>query len=479
MNISKIIQWMKGNPIIVASLGIALLCMAFVAFITFFVRSNVVRQVEKKVAQQTDTATKLMAQKITVPGRNPGDKMKEIKSVTISPSLLRDKKIINERYHEIGTQVRELTQKRNSAQHEANCILPTGGLNSLNVEDARVKYRNSFEAALWNPKFPSGKLREEDRKSVNINPLFAAPPHSEEELQVIVDNLVKSRVQSFGASKLSDLSPTQQQTIQDKAHNAIVEALRDRAANIGVYAEKTQLSETACPFGAGLVRDWGHGVPSEEVAYESQADLWILRDIVDAIRAANHIGEEGRSVLNGPVKRLLRLQINRDGYVGMHTMGWAVGTGSTASSGSMPIANSSVYFPAESMPQVENFFASPTGRVSNSLYDVKHARLDVLVDVQRLPELFEALDGINAMTVLDVDIDDVDEYKELRDGHYYYGKCDVVRASILVETIWMRSWTVAKMPAGTKKYLNISTGGDPAAATPVESAPSTKRKESK
>lgn len=455
MNMNKISQWMKGNMLIVGALGLSFLCLGFVGFVTLFKRGSVVKQVEAKVSKQIAEADKLMDQTIKVPGPRVGDKQVSIKKVTIGPKLLEARKVINDRFVEVGRRMRDLVQKENGSAHENACILPPEGLNTLNIADALAKYKNSFVAALWNPNLNAGSISEEDRKKVGINPLYAGTAYSAEELQAIANAVVKERVEGFGAEKLGDLSAKQQQQVTIRARNAVLAAIEERAKKIGVYVEKTGISDTACPLGSGLIRDWGR-LPSPELAYESQADLWILRDMVEVIRKANRIGEPGQSVLTGPVKRLLRLQINQDGYVGLHTMGWATGASSLSSSSKGALAfPSSITLPDASRPQVENFFASPTGRISNALYDVKQVRLDVLVDGQRLPELFAAIDKVNFMTVLDVGIEDVDEYKELRDGRYYYGKCDVVRASILVETLWMRSWTTPKMPEGTKRYLGI------------------------
>jgi hypothetical protein len=71
------------------------------------------------------------------------------------------------------------------------------------------------------------------------------------------------------------------------------------------------------------------------------------------------------------------------------------------------------------------------------------------------------------MTVLDCQVQDVDEYAALLEG-YVYGSGDAVRVDMLIETIWLRDWTVPLMPAEVKQALGL---GDPAAVVAPEEAP--------
>ena len=102
----------------------------------------------------------------------------------------------------------------------------------------------------------------------------------------------------------------------------------------------------------------------------------------------------------------------------------------------------------------DDFSVSHTGRRSNHLYDVRHARLTVDVESRRLPELINALSRTNFMAVLMVTITDVDEHEMLRQG-YLYGRTDVVQAELLIETIWMRSWTTELMPQEIRYQLGV------------------------
>lgn len=462
---NKILQWMKGNVAIVAAMAVALLCVAFVGLVTLVLRGKVIASVEKQVASQTQAAETLLTQtKVKLPGQEPGTPMIELsgkgsRRIVATPALIAAVQTIWAEFAKTGKDMRDLSRQINGRAHESVCILPDSGtVDTFNIATLKMNYRNSFAAALWHPRYPvSGApaLSEADLKAVAINPLLAAPAFTARQLQDVADVAIREKLRSLGVEKYTDLATNQKKAAETEARNRVVEALTTRAGSIGIYAETDQ-SQPSWPF-SGMWRDWGREgtIPPPDLAYESQADLWILRDLVEALRSANRIGDNGSSVLTAPVKRLVRVQAQRDGYVGLHTMGLVVAPAAAgASAGAYPVPSFSLL--PESVPQVENYFVSPTGRICNSIYDVKHTKLEVIVDVRRLPELIEAISAANMMTVVAVDLEDVDEYKELQEGLYYYGACDAVKATLVVESIWMRSWTALKMPAATRNYLKIT-----------------------
>jgi len=68
----------------------------------------------------------------------------------------------------------------------------------------------------------------------------------------------------------------------------------------------------------------------------------------------------------------------------------------------------------------------------------------------------------NFISVLDVDIQSVDSNDELRKG-FFYGDEAVVRASIKLETVWLRDWTMKIMPLEVRVALGVP---EPAGSTP-------------
>ncbi|MEM9345969.1 MAG: hypothetical protein AAGB26_05055 [Planctomycetota bacterium] len=248
--------------------------------------------------------------------------------------------------------------------------------------------------------------------------------------------------------------------------------------------------------------------PTPDQLWEGQVQLWIMRDIMGTIARFNRVGEtvqvegpdgikrnEAATVVNSPVKRLLTLQ-TLPGYVGMHNTGIALGGSSDSEfsalitetfaapaipgqpgSGLTGASVSSVYptppiklAPKEATDRaVEHFGITPTGRVSNSVFDVRHTRLSVDIEAAKLPSFMELLQETNFMTVIKIEITDLDEYEMLQEG-YVYGHADVVRADLVVESLWFRNWTEPLMPDIVKEKLLIKQpqGIDPNTGLPVQ-----------
>ncbi len=111
--------------------------------------------------------------------------------------------------------------------------------------------------------------------------------------------------------------------------------------------------------------------------------------------------------------------------------------------------------PNERQAIIDSFHFGPTGRFSNSVFDVRHARLTIHIAWESLPEFFEQLRLTNFMTVIDMQFRDIDEYNALASG-YVYGEADVVEVDLVIETLWFRGWTVPLMPEIVKKALAVS-----------------------
>lgn len=228
----------------------------------------------------------------------------------------------------------------------------------------------------------------------------------------------------------------------------VAEAQR-RAKEISVYGGVESLD--AAGFGAKSAvlpprsrTDRGSPVaPSLAEAFGWNFDSWVVGDLLAAIDRANtDAGGVRANVEHAVVKRIERLSIE--------ALPVEVKPDPSGQQVDPPIEDALAEAGA-SDPSV-----SVTGRVSNSDFDVVRARLTLVVDAESLPRLFQAFAETNLMTVLDVDLSDVDAWGELRQG-YYYGSGRVVRAELEVETVWLRQWTTPLMPDTVKKALGIAT----------------------
>ena len=125
-----------------------------------------------------------------------------------------------------------------------------------------------------------------------------------------------------------------------------------------------------------------------------------------------------------------------------------------------------------------DFGASITGRVSgpgrrNRWYDVRTVAIEIVASSARMPQFINALSATNFVAVLDLDLAKVEPLADLREG-FDYGDEYVVKASILIETVWLRDWRKQPMPAPVQAALGMLEGvdaGASAASAPAAAAP--------
>lgn len=208
--------------------------------------------------------------------------------------------------------------------------------------------------------------------------------------------------------------------------------------------------------------------PSPAQAFRWQWDYWIVQDLLMAIDRANGPGRLG--VDGSVVKRIEMIS------VGDNLSRTMKGAGSEGNApGERPDrAAPSGDANATKALVAANFNTSVTGRwngTGNQIYSVRNPQLVLVVSSARLPELFDALAHQNFMTVNNISsITAVDPWKDLEEG-YYYGEEPVVRVSIMVETVWLRSWMAPLMPDQTRRLLNVAYTEPKTEAKPGEGRP--------
>jgi hypothetical protein len=202
--------------------------------------------------------------------------------------------------------------------------------------------------------------------------------------------------------------------------------LRQRAAQIKIYAEPATFTGASSANGAFTVGTWAREAtqPTALQLWQGQMDLWIQQDIIWAIQQTN---AESTSVLTAPVKRLLSIEV----------VGLPVGITSRSDGGLVAPVEFDLN---EKLPQ--DFGQSPTGRISNPLYDVRQARISLIMDTQRIPQLLNNLGRANFATPIVRQITAIDPVDSLENGGYVYGRgVDLAQVDLLVESLWLRRWT--------------------------------------
>ena len=235
-------------------------------------------------------------------------------------------------------------------------------------------------------------------------------------------------------------------------------------------------------------------MPEPWQLWESQIEFWVQQDIVEMLRRANRIGQvigtdaDGNeitgNVLNGVAKRLLYCDIT-PGYIGLHVAGSLSNldpqTGAARSTRSTPGTRGHGQVtprypkPPEAAPVgagsavTANYFFGPTGRASNHVFDVRQVHLTLHVDFQKLPQLYNAIASVNYMTVLDQRITSVDEFDfGTLGGPFLYGEGDTVQIELVLETLWLRSWTAPLMPEKVQEYLGVGAAASSSEEPPTD-----------
>ncbi|MFW6033027.1 MAG: hypothetical protein ACOCTI_06620 [Phycisphaeraceae bacterium] len=450
-----VVDWIKANPVSVASLVVIVASLTIIGY--FWSQGGELREHIADGATQIREVQNMRSQSRTIPAENPDDPPQRV-DVVINEKTLADLERLYGQLQTEGSGVFDFAQQINQEGHppleEDLFPEPPSGQYNLPYEAAET-YRTIL-ANLFRPGGAAESQQIEGWPTLN-----AGMPPSESEIEEAMQQLESDlRARLGNTAQIGDL---QEDQIQQTKQQRLLDLLTNRAKSLDLYAQpRIEASDFA--LDVGQWSEAGESPPIDQL-WEGQLELWIQSDIVRAIAQANRADEPDANVTNAPFKRLIELEII-PGYVGLHTIGGVRQGGGSRSSGSVSRGGKSVY-PAPqggltdegdaAIPR--NFFAGPTGRVSNGLYDVRHVRLVGIVDAQQLPEIYKAIETTNFMTVLSCNIQGIDEYEHLQEN-YVYGTGDAVQVEMVIESIWLRAWTRPEMPSLTRQYLGIDKPTD-------------------
>ncbi len=226
------------------------------------------------------------------------------------------------------------------------------------------------------------------------------------------------------------LTPEAEQEIRERLTGLRMGRYRDRARDVTFYADRSAFKG---------VEPWAdNSLPTLPQIWDWQHRLWVHEDIIEAMRLANRdpITNAPLPAPEAPVKRVLSISVPS----------WALDGVTT------PPVSASVDSPIPFDRE-----ASPTGRAGwplkpNPLYDVRYALVSIVVSGRDLPRVLDAIAHVNFMTVLDVEISNADADQALQEG-FVYGGAHVVEATLLIETLWLRSWMAPLMPQAVRDAL--------------------------
>jgi len=475
------LSWMKSNPISVLS---AIVAVASIAVIVTFVMKD--SQVKKDLAARKSTHGKvssLLRSSITVANPQP-----ETYSVTVNPAVVEQAKQLNETYAEQVEALESVVPSQNAEDHEVvlEGVLPKWD-EASDVFAFAETYREKLIGMLGSSPSPDGLPR-----------LNAGSPRAmaeiELEVKVFADSYFGDESSSSGSSRTTRRNAAEQAAMQDELDEESKKFVRELMANqafqIKVYAQPDPL----LPSFSLEMAPWAYAqeLPEAWELFEGQLGFWFQQDLLKAISLAN---ADEDNVLTTPVKRLVSVELDQ-GYAGFHTAGLvpktpvvalagAASVGSSSNSAIATISERGLVFaserrnvsmdpsrrstsvmPAYAPPPTgfasevtgtlsDNFHVGITGRISNPLYVVRHAKLVLVLDSKTgVSKFTEAINSVNRMAVISMRFQNEDEYTAVQEG-YVYGKNDVIRAEVVVESLWFTEWMQPYMPDRVKHYLGL------------------------
>lgn len=251
------------------------------------------------------------------------------------------------------------------------------------------------------------------------------------------------------------VTPEEQRTLEETLIAFRRNQYLQRASEISVYAGldifPIESSQGGGSGGATIPGQVPSQPPGVSRTFQWQMDYWMIRDLLFAIRAANlSPGGSQLHVNESVIKRVDKIRI-LDPFAG------APASGGSEDPNAAPLPPTITVDALTGLVPMDVAW-SVTGRKNspgNPLYDVRLAEIELVVSSAKLKQVFDAFSRTNLMTIVDIDLKSVDVMSELDRG-YYLGNESVVKATITVETIWLRSWTEKLFPSGVRKRLGLA-----------------------
>ena len=447
MNMGAVLEWVKANVFIVVFL--LLLLAAPIAM--FFVSRGMNAEVRKDVE---------------IRARKQGDLAKIEKVDIVLPDGTSIQNVANEKLIARYTEVADIMRKDADAVEKAalehnrkgrGVVLPQA-LPEI-AENVRDVIPRRFHDALVEA---YGNL---------LTDIKAGMPPS---LETLRQELELERTRFITADLRKDtsdkLSPDELKQLTERLTNLRMSRYADAAKNVGLYVSTAELRVPA----------WSQEhQPSQGEMFNWQWQFWVTQDILRALHEAN---KADQSVVNAPVKRVVGLNIiglpkpspdaQTQSVPGTDKMGAGGFSGGFGDANATPPApppadGEAAAAPAAAAnpkaPVPHDFRSTMSGRITNPLYDVIDVELDVVVETARLPQVLDALAKYNFITVTEVHLQEIDPF-DAAQGGYFYGAAPVCGAHLVLETIWLRSWTAPFMPRTVKQVLGVPIEPAPASA---------------
>ena len=416
-------NWLRSNILIVVCLVVILLALVSLYWPTY-AQSSAFREEVAGRQQQLSTIRQLQNATVTVPPEEIDAPPRELELVVNEAAIAKLENVysqLEEEYSGIYDRASEINRFGHEAMLQGLFPSPTTGSKPF---EARRAYLAAFD-----------RLYQQ---------MDAGTPPSAMEIETLLARAsALSRPGLAGSGNANQSEEERQEALRRQA-DQLVKRYQDAALSHHVYAAPPELNypQGVWNTGAFQIGQWAQptGKPNMFQIWEGQLQLWIQQDMAAAIGLANEVDNPEVSLVQMPIKRVLSMTVKPE-YVGAPpppALGEGTGTEAETSSSATSLQQ------AMNQRVPGDFTASPTGRATNPIYDVREAVLSIIVDSQQIPKVINAINSVNFMTVIGMDMAEVNEYEHLQEG-YYYGDGDVVQLDLTIETIWLRSWTAGDL----------------------------------
>lgn len=415
----NVMPWIKSNLAIVILSAVIIIILP-AAFVGSSMWNKKIKQGREKAVQEKWQALEVAKVTYSLPPSVPGGKATDFPWPAPNPGATAffrtERSKIEEQIKKITTVADEINKLNHKPLLEGVFPTPTEKIKALEFAEALVGKKDGKPSAYQ-------LLLDGIKAGPAADPVRV--------LEAIKDEQSKALAKSQAEKNTEKLTEEENKKLIDELAKIRIGQYQAHAQSISVYATRDALP-------AGLLAVVPTETPPVTDCWRWQEDYWAIADLLAAVKAANTIDGKLEGVDKSVVKRIEQM----------------------------------VLFPLEASTG-----STITGRKNSSAnksFDVRMAQMKVVVSSSRLPQYINAISSTNFMTVTGLEFAEVDAMKDLDDG-YYYGNEHVVRATLTIETIWLRSWTTAVMPEEEKKRRE-STGEEVAAApAPVASPRSAPR----
>ncbi|MBO6514055.1 MAG: hypothetical protein JJ974_08830 [Phycisphaerales bacterium] len=447
--VGNILQWVKANLLIVISVALMLILLPTGWFFSNKWNASIQEKATEAYNSEKRKLTSASKVEYSLPAVLDGE---EGLSDNRAPNTLVTN-FYKEQMLQRKEQVAEVVDRGENFNRKGHTV-PVSDLLPTPADASKLRQQG----------FKLGQLVAGTNESPSIyskllRSLNAGDAPDPEALKSSLDQFKKQQEDEFAATSSDGrVSDEQKEVLAKSLVKRRLDEYASRAESIAFYCPLSAIQTESQEAGFSHIPSTvpGYDSISEQAVFTWVWDYWVVSDVLKAVTKAN-TDSSGvvLSVPDAPVKHVEQIRVgefsvqssefNEDDF---DSRGGRGGRGGRGSSSDDPSGT----------PQFKSY-TNRNANIPGALYDTRLVHMSAIVSSEDLPVFFDALGKTNYMTVVDVDIEQVNVWDKLNEG-YFYGSDHVVRANLVIETVWLRSWTKDLMPKSIRTSLGIVTDED-------------------